>query len=77
MTACEAHGVCPRLFLTPWAAMVQGAMSWWEQGALGLTFIECPAWLHEAFAVIGHARSDATRYRSALIAARREAARKR
>jgi hypothetical protein len=64
MEACNNAGVCPRLLLTPWAGMVRGAMSWWEQGSLGVTYLDAPAWLHHAFGVISQARSEAMRYHS-------------
>jgi len=66
MEACNNTGVCPRLLLTPWAGMVRGAMSWWEQGALGVSYLEAPAWLHHAFGVISQARSESMRYHSKL-----------
>jgi hypothetical protein len=41
---------------------VVAAMNWWEQGSLGLTYMNAPTWLHHAFALIGRERISASEY---------------
>jgi len=62
VTACNNLGVCPRLLVSQWASGVVAAMNWWEQGSLGLTYMNAPTWLHHAFALIGRERISASEY---------------
>mgnify|MGYP001239266612 CR=1 FL=1 len=71
MTACNNVGVCPRLLVDPWATGVVGSMSWWEQGALGITYLTAPAWLHHAYSIIGRERIRASEYARELTKAAR------
>lgn len=66
MSRCNAVGVCPRLLVDPWASGIVASMGWWENGALGVTFLEAPAWLHAAYSIIGHERIAASTYRRKL-----------
>lgn len=66
MSACNRVGVCPRLLVTAWASGVIGAEAWWQQGALGVSYLEAPTWLHHAFGLIGSERIAASEYKRAL-----------
>ncbi len=66
IASCERVGVCPRLLVEPWTGGVMAAMSWWENGALGIAYLDAPAWLHAAFSIIGRERMSAHRYRHEL-----------
>lgn len=59
MTAAAYAGVCPRVFVTPWAASVLAASSWWERGQLGASYLTAPAWLASAFGIIARERNAA------------------
>lgn len=58
--------MCPRLLLAAWPSAVIAAMSWWEQGALGVSYLEAPTWLGQAFGIISRERMDAHAYRREL-----------
>jgi hypothetical protein len=70
VTVCNNVGVCPRLLVSPWAAGVVASMSWWEQGALGVTYLTAPAWLHHAYGLISRERVAASRYHLELTKAK-------
>jgi hypothetical protein len=59
----EQQGVCPRLLVSDWAREVLTAHAWHDKGALGMTFLDAPLWLREAFGVINGATADAYEFR--------------
>lgn len=58
----EACGVCPRVLLSRFSALVAKAYSWWENGQLGLTLVTAPAWVDDAFGILSSERAKAMRY---------------
>lgn len=61
--AAIRHRICPLALLTEWSAYVRKAQSWFESGQLGMTFVDAPPWISEAFAVLTSERSKADRFR--------------
>jgi len=59
----EQQGVCPRLLVSDWARECLTAHAWHDKGALGMTYLDAPVWLREAFGMINGATADAYEFR--------------
>ena len=44
--------ICPRFLVSPWAGYVMQARAWHETGELGVSFVDAPMWVKEAFAIL-------------------------
>jgi hypothetical protein len=59
MFAASRLKICPKLLVTSWAGYVMQARSWYETGQLGISFVNAPAWVSHAFAVLDNATTAA------------------
>ena len=59
----EQVNICPVFFLTPFARLVTKAYNWWESGQLGMTLMDAPYWIDEAFSILSSERSKARSFR--------------
>ena len=61
--AAARYRICPRALLTEWSAYVRRAQSWFETGQLGMSFVEAPPWITEAFGILTGERARADKFR--------------
>lgn len=52
--------------MSPWSTSVLAAMAWWENGQLGVTYLDAPTWVHQAFAVVSRERARTMRYKAEI-----------
>lgn len=58
-------GICPRCLVTDWGGYVWQAYQWQESGGdLGVSFVDCPGWLIEAFNLLAGARYEANKVKN-------------
>lgn len=60
--AADRLGICPRCLVTGWGADIWQAFQWQESGGdLGVSFVDAPGWLREAFNILATERSRANK----------------
>lgn len=55
----DAMGVCPWAFITDFTRQVAKAKTWWANGQLGVSYLESPEWIHDAFTVYAYEYNNA------------------
>lgn len=56
-------GVCPKIFARdPFILQCFRAKTWFDKGALGVTYMNAPVWLDEALSVMSMAENEASRF---------------
>ena len=61
--AAARNRICPRALLNSWTGYVHQAQGWFESGQLGMTFIDAPPWISEAFGILTSERARAEKFR--------------
>lgn len=67
----DAHGICPKCFLTPFATDALSARAWWDKGQLGITYATAPKWIPDAFSILTHEMDEAMKLKRELMRADR------
>lgn len=54
--------VCPKVKLSDFSSLVIRANNWFEKGQLGMTFLDAPIWVDEAFSILNSERNKALKF---------------
>lgn len=59
----EQAGYCPKICLNDFTHMCLEAKSWFDKGqSIGVSYLDAPAWWHQALKVMGKAEGEAQQY---------------
>ncbi len=52
----EQLNICPLVLRSAFTNSIARAFNWWEKGQLGMTYLESPAWVEQAFSLLSAER---------------------